>query len=32
VAVLTAVLLAALWPSVRDCRTIRSDNRSAEPV
>ena len=32
VAVLTAVLLAALWPSVRDCRTTRSDNRSAEPV
>jgi len=32
VAALSVVLLLALWPAVRDRRTTRSDNRSAEPV
>ena len=32
VAALSVVLLLALWPAVRDNRTTRSGNRSAEPV
>jgi low temperature requirement protein LtrA len=32
VTALVLVLLVALWPSVRDSRTARSDNRSDEPV